>query len=151
MDMRVLMAPTSDVVPIGVEHSTLKATLEAAAKDIGVTLSPDPFPEEAVFVRSDQYAFIRAGVPAVYLSGGVVPADEDDARDPKVALRYFLRNCYHRPCDDADSQPIQYGDRSEEHTSELQSLMRTSYAVFCLKKKQHQKTHIVTISQTKIK
>src|SRR3546814_6359200 len=30
------------------------------------------------------------------------------------------------------------GDRSEEHTSELQSLMRISYAVFCLKKK---KTH----------
>src|SRR3546814_7804341 len=30
--------------------------------------------------------------------------------------------------------------RSEEHTSELQSLMRTSYAVFCLKKKQHEKT-----------
>src|SRR3546814_2419159 len=34
--------------------------------------------------------------------------------------------------------------RSEEHTSELQSLMRTSYAVFCLKKKRHhrQKTKI---------
>src|SRR3546814_2186997 len=30
--------------------------------------------------------------------------------------------------------------RSEEHTSELQSLMRTSYAVFCLKKKKKQKT-----------
>src|SRR3546814_2725702 len=30
--------------------------------------------------------------------------------------------------------------RSEEHTSELQSLMRTSYAVFCLKKKKQQKT-----------
>src|SRR3546814_1345967 len=29
------------------------------------------------------------------------------------------------------------GSRSEEHTSELQSLMRNSYAVFCLKKKQH--------------
>src|SRR3546814_4621669 len=29
--------------------------------------------------------------------------------------------------------------RSEEHTSELQSLMRISYAVFCLKKKKHQK------------
>src|SRR3546814_309055 len=110
MDMPVLMAPTSDVVPIGVEHSTLQTVLETAAKDVGVALSPDPFPEENVFVRSDQYAFIRAGVPAVYLSGGVVPADEDDARDPKVALRYFLRNCYHRPCDDADSQPIQYGD-----------------------------------------
>src|SRR3546814_4096560 len=30
-------------------------------------------------------------------------------------------------------------DRSEEHTSELQSLMRISYAVFCLKKKTHNK------------
>src|SRR3546814_7667865 len=31
-------------------------------------------------------------------------------------------------------------DRSEEHTSELQSLMRTSYAVFCLQKKKKHKT-----------
>src|SRR3546814_7116013 len=31
------------------------------------------------------------------------------------------------------------GQRSEEHTSELQSLMRISYAVFCLKKKNHHK------------
>src|SRR3546814_1391678 len=31
------------------------------------------------------------------------------------------------------------GNRSEEHTSELQSLMRISYAVFCLKKKKHTK------------
>src|SRR3546814_4676808 len=31
--------------------------------------------------------------------------------------------------------------RSEEHTSELQSLMRISYAVFCLKKKTHSNTH----------
>src|SRR3546814_7321041 len=30
-----------------------------------------------------------------------------------------------------------FGERSEEHTSELQSLMRISYAVFCLKKKKH--------------
>src|SRR3546814_7972059 len=33
------------------------------------------------------------------------------------------------------------GYRSEEHTSELQSLMRISYAVFCLKKKKKHKTH----------
>src|SRR3546814_1088687 len=33
--------------------------------------------------------------------------------------------------------------RSEEHTSELQSLMRISYAVFCLKKKKHQKIIIL--------
>src|SRR3546814_8224735 len=34
-----------------------------------------------------------------------------------------------------------YTDRSEEHTSELQSLMRISYAVFCLKKKNNIKAH----------
>src|SRR3546814_6721742 len=33
---------------------------------------------------------------------------------------------------------LQHGVRSEEHTSELQSLMRNSYAVFCLKKKKKQ-------------
>src|SRR3546814_8458927 len=41
-------------------------------------------------------------------------------------------------------QPIGDGERSEEHTSELQSLMRTSYAVFCLKKKKDEnpQTHV---------
>src|SRR3546814_3520152 len=38
-------------------------------------------------------------------------------------------------------------NRSEEHTSELQSLMRISYAVFCLKKKR-QSTHILSEEQT---
>src|SRR3546814_2621513 len=36
---------------------------------------------------------------------------------------------------------IDPASRSEEHTSELQSLMRISYAVFCLKKKKHTKKH----------
>src|SRR3546814_6654234 len=36
--------------------------------------------------------------------------------------------------------PIEAGLRSEEHTSELQSLMRISYAVFCLKKKKNTNT-----------
>src|SRR3546814_10487028 len=37
---------------------------------------------------------------------------------------------------------VNVGDRSEEHTSELQSLMRTSYAVFCLKKKRSTKAKL---------
>src|SRR3546814_7151600 len=46
---------------------------------------------------------------------------------------------------------IEAGVRSEEHTSELQSLMRISYAVFCLKKKTY-KIHTITItSYTSIK
>src|SRR3546814_7000620 len=43
----------------------------------------------------------------------------------------------------------QPGARSEEHTSELQSLMRISYAVFCLKKKKkQQEPHMTRLAQT---
>src|SRR3546814_7325733 len=38
---------------------------------------------------------------------------------------------------EADEEVLRAAGRSEEHTSELQSLMRISYAVFCLKKKKH--------------
>src|SRR3546814_10225148 len=48
---------------------------------------------------------------------------------PGVLARHLVR-VRHRPC---------RGERSEEHTSELQSLMRISYAVFCLKKKTDKK------------
>src|SRR3546814_3954140 len=45
--------------------------------------------------------------------------------------------------------PVGLRRRSEEHTSELQSLMRLSYAVFCLKKKQHTHYNINSSSQQK--
>lgn len=107
IDMPVLLAPSTDVVPIGVEHSSLKGVLDAAAKDIGVVLSPDPFPEEVVFVRSDQYPFVRAGIPAVYLVGGMVSAD--GKRQPKLANQKFMREHYHQPSD-AATLPIAWGD-----------------------------------------
>src|SRR3546814_5571725 len=53
----------------------------------------------------------------------------DDSLRPELleqALRHLIRT-------------LIFGDRSEEHTSELQSLMRISYAVFCLKKKKEYK------------
>src|SRR3546814_5742245 len=51
--------------------------------------------------------------------------------DAKLAL--FLQQCR--------NFGAALGQRSEEHTSELQSLMRISYAVFCLKKKKIRPTH----------
>lgn len=107
LDMPVLLAPSKDVVPIGVEHSSLQGVLETAAEDVGVDLSPDPYPEEVIFVRSDQYPFIREGVPAVYLVGGIVSAD--GKRDPKLANLKFMRETYHQPGDEADL-PIAWGD-----------------------------------------
>lgn len=115
LDMPMLLAPTRDVVPIGAAHSSLQGVLKQAAGDLGVGLSADPFPEEAVFVRSDQYAFVRAGIPALYLDGGIIPAASSAGKPadvhtlPKLAQREFLRRCYHQPCDDI-LQPIQYGD-----------------------------------------
>src|SRR3546814_2921790 len=40
--------------------------------------------------------------------------------------------------------------RSEEHTSELQSLMRISYAVFCLKKKKTEKRYVIKLTDKSI-
>jgi len=105
MDMPMLLAPTSDVVPIGLEHSTLQPIVQQAAKELGVSLSKDPAPEEVVFVRSDQYAFIRAGVPAVYLDGGYTGVNGD----AKAVQDAFLSERYHQPGDDL-SQPIQWAD-----------------------------------------
>src|SRR3546814_2280383 len=64
---------------------------------------------------------------------GEEAADEgsDDAEQDRLADAHGVVTRYDRPCD----------ERSEEHTSELQSLMRISYAVFCLKKKKKKKLH----------
>src|SRR5690606_10387469 len=99
-DMPVLTAPSRDVVASGAAHSTLDEVVAEAAREVGVRVSPDPFPEEAAFVRSDQFSFVREGIPAIYLDGGVEPADPE--RDPRVSATWFMRNRSHRPCDQAD-------------------------------------------------
>lgn len=105
MDMPVILTELLDVVTIGVDHSSLQKQVEQAATEIGFLLSPDPAPDQVVFVRSDQFAFVRQGIPAVYLDGGVV------AKDPNIVgkdlMENFLKNHYHRPSDDL-SQPIHY-------------------------------------------
>src|SRR3546814_7669844 len=76
----------------------------------------------------------------------VFPADQFGAAAPGGAELFLLARM-HRPPIGGDEhrrlspRPARTGNfrRSEEHTSELQSLMRISYAVFCLKKKK--KTH----------
>jgi len=115
IDMPMLLAPTRDAVAIGAGHSSLAAVVQQAARQMQLPLSPDPFPEESVFTRSDQYAFVRAGVPALVLDAGTLAAAASagkpaDARTaPLLAQREFLRRCYHQPCDDS-RQPIQYPD-----------------------------------------
>jgi len=133
LDMPMLLAPTRDVVPIGAAHSSLHGALQDAAASLHVGISADPFPEEAVFVRSDQFAFVRAGIPSLYLDGGVVPGAAsigkraDATTVPKLAQREFLRHCYHQPCDDV-RQPIQYPDAARMAALEAQLALRLGNA-----------------------
>jgi Zn-dependent M28 family amino/carboxypeptidase len=98
LDMPMLLYDFTDVVAYGAGHSTLESVFKKAGAAMSVTLSPDPMPEQAVFVRSDHYPMVKAGVPAVMLATGM--ANGGDA-----AWARFLSTNYHQPSDDL-SQPI---------------------------------------------
>lgn len=100
LDMPLLLYPFSDVIAFGAEHSTLGPLVAAAIKPMGLTLEPDPMPEETIFVRSDHYRFVRQGVPAVFLATGF-------ANGGAAAWKAFLAGNYHHPGDDM-SQAIDW-------------------------------------------
>src|SRR3546814_8404621 len=63
-----------------------------------------------------------------------------DIDGPGIGMDAGIDECYRRPSEfDLTVIGHQANERSEEHTSELQSLMRISYAVFCLKRKKKNK------------
>jgi hypothetical protein len=92
LDMPILLYDFTDVVAFGAEHSTLGPIVERAGARMGVTLSPDPMPEENLFVRSDHYSFVKAGVPSVFLVTGW-------ANGGKEAFQKFLATDYHKVTD----------------------------------------------------
>jgi cytoskeletal protein CcmA (bactofilin family) len=71
-DINIDGAPTASsfevAVARGAEHSTLAAAARRAADSLGVELVPDPAPRAGVFVRSDQWSFVRVGVPSLHLA-----------------------------------------------------------------------------------
>lgn len=93
LDMPILTYDFQDMIAFGAEHSTLGDLVAQAAAAEGLTLTPDPAPEEMFFVRSDHYEFVKAGVPAVYLATG--PGGPGAA-----AIADFVANHYHQPSDD---------------------------------------------------
>lgn len=105
MDMPVFLAPGTGVVAFGADHSTLGPVVAKAAKQEGVLLVPDEQPEEVLFVRSDQYSFVKAGIPALYLDNGMRSAIT--GVDAKTPMKDFLANHYHMPTDDM-SRPIDF-------------------------------------------
>ena len=98
LDMPVFMAASSDIVAFGSENSTLDAVVRKAVAEFGYTLSPDPMPEQNIFVRSDQYSLVKQGIPAVYLMPGFTA--KDPAVNGQQVFGGFLASHYHKPTDD---------------------------------------------------
>ena len=93
LDMPVPLYEFTDVVAFGSEHGTMEDYIAEAGASMGITLSPDPMPEQAIFVRSDHYVFAQEGIPAVLLFTGYGNGGEPIWAD-------FFANRYHKPGDD---------------------------------------------------
>ncbi|MDH4126592.1 MAG: M28 family metallopeptidase [Gammaproteobacteria bacterium] len=105
IDMPLFLFPLADIIAFGAENSSLGAVAAEAANAEGFTLTPDPMPEENLFVRSDQYSFVKKGVPAICLDPGMTSSD--DSVDGVAVTTAFRQTHYHQPSDDL-SQPIDW-------------------------------------------
>jgi hypothetical protein len=106
MDEDLMLWPLRDIVAFGAEHSSLDAVVQKAAARLHLSESPDPNPEEVVFIRSDQYSFVKQGVPAIF----PVPGFKSD--DPKIKPEEIFKNWeqtrYHQPQDDMDQPGLDF-------------------------------------------
>jgi Zn-dependent M28 family amino/carboxypeptidase len=106
IDMPFFFHPVLDIVPYGAQHSSLNQQVEKTAKILGLGISPDPFPEQVVFIRSDHFSFIKKGIPALFIKSGfkTIPSDTIDRSKSDVGWRSTI---YHTPQDDM-SQPFDF-------------------------------------------
>lgn len=88
-----------DVVALGAEHSSLERDVRAAAAALGLSVSPDPNPDEVFFVRSDQYSFVKRGIPSVFPSVGQRDAT-GDTKANHATMTAWIREHYHQPSDE---------------------------------------------------
>jgi Zn-dependent M28 family amino/carboxypeptidase len=99
-DMPLPLWPLKSVYLPGETESTLGADARAIGAEQGIAVVPDPLPDRNVFIRADQYSFVREGIPSLFFKFGF-------AKDtPEFAIEHDWRaNRYHAPSDDLD-QPI---------------------------------------------
>jgi hypothetical protein len=87
--------PVKRVVGFGAEYSDLGKVFEEVSAATGETVTPDPFPEENVFTRSDHYAFVQKGVPALMMMGG----PGGDLAPFLARAKKWMETDYHQPTD----------------------------------------------------
>jgi hypothetical protein len=105
LDMPLLLYPLADVIAFGAEHSSLEQTIGEVVAEEDFVLAADPIPEQVLFIRSDQYSFVKKGVPSVFLVPGFTSTDP--AIDGGAIFNAHLQTHYHQPSDDL-SRPIDW-------------------------------------------
>lgn len=99
LDSMNILGPTKNFVPLGAERSSLKAVVDQIARERGLTISPDPRPEQGSFYRSDHFPFAKVGVPSISLKEG-----NDYIGHPKdwgeKKFREYNEAHYHQPSDE---------------------------------------------------
>ncbi len=103
VDMFLPIVPLKVLKIEGIAESDLGDRAAAIARSLGVKPIPDPEPERNVFIRSDQYSFIRRGVPSLMMDIGF------ELNTPEQAIfKEWLAKRYHAPSDDL-KQPVDLG------------------------------------------
>jgi len=95
LDMFLPLYPLKVIEVQGLTESTLGEAVAAAAKELGVEVQTDREPEQNRFIRSDQYSFIRRGVPALAFKFGFEKGSKEE-----TIRRDWVRDVYHKPNDD---------------------------------------------------
>lgn len=101
-DMYLPLIPLTGVFAYGYDESDLADDLDAAVAARGLKVYPDPQPQENRFVRSDQYSFIRRGIPALAFKVGYIPGTAED-----TTWNAWVRDHYHRVSDDV-TRPMNF-------------------------------------------
>ena len=99
-DMFLPLFPMKRLTVYGIDESDLGDDASAVARSLDVIPEPDPEPKRNVFIRSDQYSFIRRGVPSIALKVGFAKGSAEEALSKK-----WLTERYHAPSDDLN-QPV---------------------------------------------
>jgi Zn-dependent M28 family amino/carboxypeptidase len=99
-DMFLPLYPLKRLIVFGLDESDLKNDVTAVAKPAGVAVLPDPEPKRNIFIRSDQYSFVRQGIPSLMLMVGYEKGSKEEA-----TLMTWLKDRYHAPSDDLN-QPV---------------------------------------------
>jgi len=99
-DMFLPLFPLKELMVLGLDESDLGVDVRAVAKDLGLGIQADPEPQRNRFIRSDQYSFIKAGIPALAMKVGY------EANSPEAEIaRKWTAERYHAPSDDLN-QPV---------------------------------------------